>query len=780
MSIGKNASKLTAGLLALAMLAGCSGSTSTSSVPASAGSGSSAASSVAETEPSQGATADTPLVVGYDQFNSKFSPFFSETAYDQDVYAMTQIGLMNSDRTGALIYKGINGETIDYNGTAYTYYGPADVTATENADGSVDYAIKLRDDIVFSDGEPMTIDDVIFTMYVLSDPTYDGSSTFYMLPIEGMSEYRSGIQTVLSLIAAAGPDNTNFDNFTEEQQKAFWEAGENLVKDIEQYLVDSEANAADDDISAKLANWGFTIPEGATELEAFQIMLDEYGGDANDLFSSETAGPSISDYIADYDSFTKGVTTGESVPNIAGIQKIDEYNMTIHMTQIDAPAVYQLAVSIAPMHYYGEKSKYDYENNQFGFDKGDLSHVRSVTTKPMGAGPYKFVKYDNGVVYFEANDKYFLGAPKTKYVNFMETNEKDKLNGIVTGTIDITDPSFSKTTAANISDENGNGELTGSKISTSLVDNLGYGYLGIDADVVNVGGEKGSDASKNARKALATVFALYRDVAVNSYYGDAASVINYPISNTSWAAPQATDAGYKTAFSTDVAGNAIYTSTMSDDEKKAAALTAALGYFEAAGFTVEDGKITGVPAGWALTGTDYPVEFQAWIPGGGNGDHPSFMLLSEAKKAFEEIGVNLIINDLSNSSDLWTALEANQVPVWCAAWGATVDPDMTQIYYADVANGGAKAGGSNYMYGIADEELDELIMEARVSADQDYRKTVYKAALDIVVDWACEVPVYQRQNCIIFSTERVNMDTVTPDITTFYGWLNEIQNIELN
>ena len=35
---------------------------------------------------------DTPLVVGYSPFNSKFSPFFSETAYDQDVWTMTAIG----------------------------------------------------------------------------------------------------------------------------------------------------------------------------------------------------------------------------------------------------------------------------------------------------------------------------------------------------------------------------------------------------------------------------------------------------------------------------------------------------------------------------------------------------------------------------------------------------------------------------------------------------------------------------------------------------------------
>ncbi|MBQ5955531.1 MAG: hypothetical protein IJL49_06220, partial [Firmicutes bacterium] len=65
---------------------------------------------------------DTPLVVGYSPFSSKFSPFFSETAYDQDAWAMTQISLLNSDRQGAVVQKGIEGETRNYNGTDYTYY----------------------------------------------------------------------------------------------------------------------------------------------------------------------------------------------------------------------------------------------------------------------------------------------------------------------------------------------------------------------------------------------------------------------------------------------------------------------------------------------------------------------------------------------------------------------------------------------------------------------------------------------------------------------------------
>ena len=84
------------------------------------------------------------------------------------------------------------------------------------------------------------------------------------------------------------------------------------------------------------------------------------------------------------------------------------------------------------------------------------------------------------------------------------------------------------------------------------------------------------------------------------------------------------------------------------------------------------------------------------------------------------------------------------------------------------------------MYAVNDDELSQLIMDARATTDQTYRKAMYKACLDIIIAWAVEIPVYQRQNAIVFSTERVNMDTVTPDITTFYGWMAEIQNIELN
>ncbi len=726
-------------------------------------------------EGAPGADGDKPLVVGYSNFSSKFSPFFSETAYDQDVWVLTSVNLLDIDRQGAIVEKGKTGETRPYNGTDYTYEFLSDLTITENADGTIDYDFDLRDNVTFSDGEPLTADDVIFSMYVLADPTYDGSNTFFALPIAGMEEYRSGMSSLYSLILEAGEDNTDFSLWSEDEQKAFWAdfgpAGEAFAQSIVDFCINNGYNAADDSVAACAANWGFELKDDATAADFWAAILEAYGNDVPTAVSTEAADVSFDELMPSFADYTKGVQTGESAASISGIQKTGDYSVRVTLTQVDAAAIYQLGIPVAPMHYYGDASLYDYDADSFGFVKGDLSIVKSKTTQPMGAGPYKFVKFENGVVYFDANENYYKGAPKISHVQFLESSDKDKLNGVTTGTIDITDPSYSMDTVAAIKSANGNDDVNGDVITTNTVDNLGYGYLGISAKAVNVGGDAASDASKNLRKAFATVFANFRDVTVDSYYGEAATVINYPISNTSWAAPQATDADYAIAFSKDVNGNDIYTSDMDADAREAAALEVALGYLEAAGYTVADGKVTAAPEGASLS-------YEVWIPADGAGDHPSFMMLNLAKDALAKIGIELVVKDLANSADLWTGLSADQVPMWCAAWGATPDPDMYQVYYSGTQGG--EPGGSNYMYDISDPELDELILEARQSLDQSFRKQIYKSCLDIIVDWAVEIPVYQRQNAIIFSTERVNIDTVTPDITTYYPWLNEIQNLELN
>ena len=770
-------------------------------------------------------TIDTPLVVAYDIFSQKFSPFFADSAYDVDVYEMTQILLLTTDRQGGIIFNAIEGETVNYNGTDYLYKGPADTKVEyDEATDTTKYTARLRVGMKFSDGEPVTADDIIFTYYTFLDPSYVGSTTLSSYDIVGLKDYQTQTTSevyekyaaMADAIYAAGVDHVwaDTDSWTQEQQEDFWTKLEaEWMADVQGIVDYVNANYLDyapdymgmesGDISANeglqvafgMVLWGFgevvdgqltTAVTGTTydlvnEFPTIEDYYNEtyaaYEGDPVAYASVESAnetdvlGNVYSDFIGFWGPQDESMG-GEGVPNIAGIVKVDDYTVEVTVNGFSAPAVYAiLDIPVTPLHYYGDVAKYDYENNMFGFDFGDLSKQESLSATPMGAGAYKFVKYDNKVVYFEANEYYYKGCPKIAEVQFKETVSAEVPSAIQTGTVDAGDMTGSRTRFDEVASYNSNGEITGDVITTSKVDNLGYGYIGINASNVSVAGEPGSEASKNLRKGLATILAVYRDVAIDSYYGEAASVINYPISNTSWAAPQPTDEDYQIAFSTDVDGNPIYTADMTPEEKYAAAETAALGFFEAAGYTVVDGKITAAPEGAKMS-------YEVIVAGDGTGDHPAFAILTSAQASLANLGLELKINDPADSNILWDTLDAGTQDLWTAAWQATIDPDMYQLYHS---SGVVGAGGSdsNY-YNIVDEELDQLIVDARKSDDQNYRKAVYKQALDVIVDWAVEIPTYQRQNSVIFSTERINIATITPDITTFWRWIeNDMELVEM-
>ncbi len=60
-----------------------------------------------------------------------------------------------------------------------------------SADNKV-YTIKLRPNLTFSDGSPLTAEDVAFTLTVLLDPKYDGDTDITLANIAGGAEYKAG------------------------------------------------------------------------------------------------------------------------------------------------------------------------------------------------------------------------------------------------------------------------------------------------------------------------------------------------------------------------------------------------------------------------------------------------------------------------------------------------------------------------------------------------------------------------------------------------------------
>lgn len=769
----------------------------------------------------------TPLVIGSGAFSEKFSPFFYDTVYDRHVVELTQVKLLTTDRTGAIVFNASEGETRPYNGVDYFYNGIADTAVDyDEASDTTKYTVKLRDDIYFSDGVQATADDIIFTYYVFLDPAYVGSTTLRTYPIIGLQDYLTQTtsdvyakyETLANGIIEAGRDHewTDADAWTQEQQDAYWALidgrwtfeVQGIVDYVNAKYADKAAEAlgvsADEiaaepglKIAAGMTLWGFgdvadgvlTAKSGKTfkladgEFPTIEDYVAEtveaYAGDANEFFSTESTNSdnqSILSYAKDTfisDLGSQDPEMGEGIPNISGIRKVDDYTVEITTDGYEAPTIYQLFEGyLAPMHYYGDPEQYDYDNNMFGHPYNDLSIVEAKTNHPMGAGPYKFIRYENKVAYFEASEHYFDGEPVTKEVQYRETNTNEFVAALSAGTIDVGDMSGSKSNYEEIASYNSNGDINGDVVNTIKVDNLGYGYIGMNADTMNVGGEPGSEASKNLRRGIATVFSVYRDTAYDSYYGEAASVINYPISNTSWAAPQKTDPDYKVAFSVDVDGNDIYTDDMDAEAKYAAALDAAVGFFKAAGYTFDEatGKFTAAPEGAKMS-------YEVIIGGDGTGDHPSFAVLTDAQAALAKIGIDIRINDPADGSVMWDALDAGKQEMWCAAWQSTIDPDMYQVYHSSGIVG--RGGSDSNHYHIADPDLDEAIVLARQSDDQAYRKQVYKTALDIIVDWAVEIPAYQRQNATIYSSQRIVPESMLPDSTTFLMWDEAIDRIEM-
>ena len=643
---------------------------------------------------STGSTYDT-LVVGIQPLDGVFSPFFYSSAYDSQAAldtVFTSVCRLNPD-----------GELVDEAGHCEV----EEVTAEDGSTKYV-YTISIQEGMVFSDGEPVTIDDLLFTYYVYADPTYDGISTFGTLDIDGLAEYKSSAAPLWTAMVDAGEGNTDFANWTEEQQTAFFEtdlptAGAAFAQEIVDYCV-AEGYAEEGDIAGGAAAWGFEIAADATAEDFFYAMAEAYGWDLQELSNTESAGSSLFDLLGD--DYSAAVELS-SVDSISGIQKIDDYTCTVTFNSPNISADKQVAwMTIAPEHYYGE-----------GFTKGDLSGVKAKNTQPLGSGPYVFDSYENNIVTLKANETYFKGCPKIPTLKFQVVNEEDKVDLVLNGEIDITDPSASLEIVKQL-DENSD------IASYSLVDNPGYGYIGINAERV---------PDVNVRKGLMCL--MNREPAIQSYYGELGQVIERPMTPTLAEYPD------------DAAPYYSY------DPAKA------LEYFEAAGYSQVDGKLVDASG----------KQLQITVGIGDSSTHPSTPILTQMANDMASMGAELIVNELEFNV-LSTQVQGGELDMWVMAWGNSTDCDLTQIF--------GSQGGSNYQH-YYDSEIDALQAEILKTIDFDERCKLVAEELDLIMDAAVYMPVYQRKNMEIYNETTVNTDTLPEETTTYYNYAAEYETLEM-
>lgn len=755
----------------------------------------------ATVSPRTGNNATTPLVVSTGTLDGKFSPFFNTSAYDVDVTGMTQIGLLYYDKTGA------PQAGVEYPSFAYEY---TQEVAADNSTST--YTFVLKNGITFSDGEPVSAKDVLFSIYVYSDPMYDGASTYYTMNIQGMSEYK--LQTsaetleMVDAILAAGvsgeagaPEIPEAEGVSAEDSEKFWgymdEAGVIFAQEIIDYVNNNytgyiadmfapytpEEVAASDTLKAAfgMVMWGFgEVAEDGSFTDAlgnsydlaadtvdasvyWENIIGSYGYNLSDAdgINYEKAGDlNIEDYVKQLYIANEGTIEG-GVQSISGITSgtvtsedgVEREYIKIVLDGVDPTAIFKMGVEAVPVHYYTDG--YTGTLNENGVEinsKAFMDHLKTKNDAPMGAGPYVFQEYKDNVVTYTANDTYLLGSPKIQTFRYQEIALGAELDSVLTGTVHYSDPSA---TTAIVNDITA-GEGDYAKLGYTLVDNDGYGYIGIQAQAI---------PEFEVRKALA--HAMNVQLAVDDYYGELASVNYRTMTKVLWAYPDDPD----NLFPYDETG----------ETSKALFLEAGYVYDEAA-------NIMSYPEDHANAGEQ--VTFKFTLPSEA-ADHPAGSIFINTQEVLAGIGVKVDMETDKNLLGKLTTAYDSGIQVWASAWGSGgVDPDMFQIWHSDPSvNQGSSSTGLFYLFenGSDEEkamltELNDLIMAGRATLDTEERKEIYARALELSTGIAVEIPTYQRKNMYVYNKEVINTATLFSgeDVTPFQSPLSFIWNVELN
>jgi len=764
--------------------------------------------------------ARTDLIIGTGGMRGEFSPFFTrntDSFGDAGIMRTINLPLVTLDRRGAVVRNAGSGEVRDFDGADYNYLGIADVdirVETGDADTTT-FTFFLREDVYFSDGVRLTADDIIFTLYVLSDVDYDGDFDVSLLPIEGLELYRADAdrqtyeryREIFEECLAWYNRDTDEDepdtdeeedefSFTEEQYtlfgKCYYEAWQHHVNAIVSYSVRNytdyaglvngndvalammvwrAADIEEDDasiltsvISGRRWNLEYEFP---TMQDFFNEFHRLYDGNLEAYINAERIGVRHLD-----DVFGEAMRrfigkSAELYPvniganSISGIRKIGDFEVSVTLNGQLPGAIYSFVFPVAPRHYYGDM-----------FIRGNLSALREHDGLPLGAGPYRLTGFDGQTAELEANPYYYKGVSEITHISFTEVNRSDLIYGIAAEDIDITvvPAVFDVFNEINAYINNGADIIWQEAYSGAL------GYIGINAERVNISLPPDyepdiepddnsidpalSTASINFRKGIAIILAAYREVSVMNFYGDTAGIAQYPVSGVSWAAPRNSDPDYRTAFSLTTHGGEIYSYTMTESMRIESAKRAALDFFEAAGLELNSTRtaVAAFPEGMKRT-------FEVYIHGEGTGNHPSYLLLTMAAETLGDMNVNLVIRDVRSQGEMFEAVMNGQADIWCAAWNGQV--------LSGLDNNFMSAGGENF-FGLASEIIDMRILLAYATLDPG----LYISVMDAVLDAAVIVPVYQRKLYFVFGSA-LDPDTIEGSLTTHYGFTEIIERIRL-
>ena len=477
------------------------------------------------------------------------------------------------------------------------------------------------------------------------------------------------------------------------------------------------------------------------------------------LGHTDAAGSTISVNGTDY----KVASAHNEDGTVANEGEYDVLQITIN--GIDPKAIWNFALTVAPQHYYGEGSSVgvDIANNKFGVEFANFSFMTDIIQStrniklPMGAGSYKVTDaqnsdtpsesnfYINNVVYFKANENFHtvgesIENAKIDKIRYQVVSSQNAIAALENGTVHYISPSLTTDNYEKLE------KLASKGMVTITTDQLGYGYVGVNAAKIN---------DINLRKAI--MCAMNTSLALDYYRAGTASQIYWPMSMVSWAYPDgadATDNGFDYpqlgTWNKDIAINNI--------EK----------YMQEAGVSAGDSELT--------------VTFT--IAGSSLQDHPTYKVFRDAAALLNELGWDV---EVVCDTQALTKINTGSLEVWAAAWSSALDPDLYQVYHKDSTATSTLAWGYNYIKtsGSAEElnildDLSDLIEDARSTNDKAVRADLYQQAMEQILDLAIELPVYQRSVLYAFNSKVIDASSLpaASEMNPYSSPLDRIWEVE--
>ncbi|MBQ4603502.1 MAG: hypothetical protein IJB16_02770 [Clostridia bacterium] len=354
---------------------------------------------------------NTELKIGVEGLSGNYNPFYAQNKADVEII---------SQMFRPIQIKSTDNSLINYSGSiSYEFVG----------DSQVKYTVSINDDMRFSDGSHITIDDVIFFYHFIADASYDGIyKDWYLNDIVGLKEYYF--------------DDINYEKSILNIERTVSEKytlSTISVDDYTDYLVKTK-------LEGKFDSAGGKTPSGQTWNEylislGYENEIKELGNKPSEdallkLAAKAEAENNPSVYNPEswyreylYENFLKSnYIDGVDVTEISGIKKINDYTCSILFNSRNINAISEINALIIPKNAYSSE-----------YIKGTAEKVKELNFLSVGSGPYIITESAEEDVRMSFNEFYTDESCEFKNLRFIDILAKgyDPIESVVSGKIDI-------------------------------------------------------------------------------------------------------------------------------------------------------------------------------------------------------------------------------------------------------------------------------------------------------------------------------------------------------